>query len=193
MQARIARERIFLHYRKYCWRTTIGPLAACCRPLTCTIITVSSKHIVICKNKTLTNLLLLMIVLYLTINVIVHLSVMLWNLNLFLITNHIVNRFWIWLHCPYFLFIKWHISPKVKETHFKIIDPVADFLRKIFKFGVGDWWDSGTMLQWVQCDQILHRGGGGHQISSQGFWKSWQPCIIKFSHSCSIEDSTVPY
>lgn len=40
---------------------------------------------------------------------------------------------------PHFKFIKWPISPKIKETHFKIIYkiyPVADFLKKRFKFEV---------------------------------------------------------
>lgn len=39
----------------------------------------------------------------------------------------------------HFNFIKWAISPKIKETHFKIIYkiyPVADFLRRRFKFDV---------------------------------------------------------
>jgi len=39
----------------------------------------------------------------------------------------------------HFKFIKWPMSPKVKETHLKIIYkiyPVADFLKKRFKFEV---------------------------------------------------------
>ena len=114
---------------------------------------------------------------------------MLWNLHLFLITEDCVYRFRIWLHCPYFLFTKWPISPKVKESHLKIIYklyPVADFLRKIFKFGVEP---SFFVLQWVWCNQILHWGSIPLHSILSFICSAMRPLLTSWISNCQVRGS----
>ncbi len=72
----------------------------------------------------------------------------------------------LWMDKSHFKFTKWPISPKVKETHFKIIYkiyPVADFLRKRFK-SEGD-----PCVFCEAAEETLDRVFFSYRVS-EGFW-----------------------